>query len=411
MAPTAPPLLLPYKRYTSQPKPPPHHPPSTVRPPPPPPPPRPPPPPPPPPHPPPPPTGDIVVGLYGSLTGDGASFGISSREGAELAVEEINNAGGLLGGRKIKLLVEDDQSKPEEASNAVTKLITQDKVVGVIGEVASRRSLAPGPCARSIRCRWSRPRRPTSGSPRSATTSSASASSIRFQGEVLAKFAFNDLKARKVAILKDIQQDYSVGLTDSIAKHFAALGGQVLDPVSYSSGDADFKAILTQVRSQKPDAIFVTGYYPEAAIIVRQARELGMKMPILGGDGWVGDALKNGREALANCYISNHYSGDNPDPVVQNFVKSYRAKFNHEPDSIAALGYDAVKVLADAITRANSTEGPKIREALAKADVPGVTGRLKMNDKRNVDKPAVIQEVTFVNGDVKFVYKTTITPD
>src|SRR4029079_3474913 len=209
-----------------------------------------------------------------------------------------------------------------------------------------------------------------------------------FQGEVLAKFAYNDLKARKIAILKDIQQDYSVGLTDSIVKHFTALGGTVLDPVSYSSGDSDFKAILTQVRSQKPDAVFATGYYPEAAIIVRQARELGMKMPILGGDGWVGDALKNGREALNNTFISNHYSGDKPDPVVKSFVKTYKTKFNHEPDSIAALGYDAAKVLADAITRANSTEGPKIREALAKADVSGVTGRPKLNEKRNVDKPA-----------------------
>jgi branched-chain amino acid transport system substrate-binding protein len=355
-------------------------------------------------------TGDILVGLYGSLTGDGASFGISSREGAELAVDSINEAGGLLGGRKIRLLVEDDQSKPEEASNAVTKLITQDKVVGVIGEVASRRSLAAGPVCQ----RYQTPMVSPASTNERVTEIGDYIFRVcfidPFQGEVLAKFAFNDLKAKKVAVLKDISQDYSVGLTDAILKTYGKLGGQALDPVSYSSGDSDFKAILTQVRAQKPDAIFVTGYYPEAAIIVRQARELGMKMPVLGGDGWVGDALKNGREALANCYISNHYSGDNPDPIVQNFVKSYRAKFNHEPDSIAALGFDAAKVLADAITRASSTEGPKVREALAKTDLVGVTGRLKMNAKRNVDKPAVIQEVTFANGDVKFVYKTTIAP-
>ena len=356
-------------------------------------------------------TGDILVGLYGSLTGDGASFGISSREGADLAVDEINKAGGLLGGRKIRLLVEDDQSKPEEASNAVTKLITEDKVVGVIGEVASRRSLAAGPVCQKYEVPMVSPASTNERVTEIGDYIFRVCFIDPFQGEVLAKFAYNDLKARKVAVLKDIQQDYSVGLTDSIVKHFTALGGQVLDPVSYSSGDADFKAILTQVRSQKPDAMFVTGYYPEAAVIVRQARELGMKMPILGGDGWVGDALKNGREALANCYISNHYSGDNPDPVVQNFVKAYRARFNHEPDSIAALGYDAAKVLADAMTRAGSTDGPKVRDALARADVAGVTGRLKMNAKRNVDKPAVIQEVTYVNGDVKFVYKTTISPD
>ncbi|HVH25598.1 MAG TPA: ABC transporter substrate-binding protein [Vicinamibacterales bacterium] len=356
-------------------------------------------------------TGDILVGMYGSLTGDGASFGQSSREGTELAVDEVNAAGGLLGGRRIRLLVEDDQSRPEEASNAVTKLVTQDKVVAVLGEVASRRSLAAAPISQKYQIPMISP------SSTNERVTEVGDYIFRvcfidpFQGEVLAKFAFNDLKARRVAILKDIQQDYSVGLTDSISKHFAALGGDVMEPVSYSTGDADFKAVLTQVRSQKPDVLFATGYYPEAAIIVRQARELGMKMPILGGDGWVGDALRNGREALNNTFISNHYSGDNPDPVVQNFVKAYRSTFKREPDAIAALAYDSVKVLADALTRAGSTDGPRLRDALATADVQGVTGRLKINEKRNVDKPAVIQEVTYVEGDVKFVYKTTINPN
>lgn len=353
---------------------------------------------------------DILVGFYGSLTGDGASFGLSSREGAELALDEINAAGGLLGGRKLRLLAEDDQSKPEDASSAVMKLVTQDKVVAVIGEVASRRTLAAAPVAQRYQVPMISP---------ASTNERVTAVGDYifrvcfidpFQGEVLAKFAYNDLKARRVAVLKDIQQDYSVGLADSVVANFRKLGGTVSDPVSYSSGDADFRAVLTQIRSQKPDAIFATGYYSEAAIIVRQARELGMTMPILGGDGWVGDPLKNGRDALKNTYISNHYSGDNPDPVVQNFVKAYHAKFNREPDSIAALGYDAIKVLADAINRANSTEGPKLRDALATANVAGVTGQLKMNSKRDVDKPAVVQEVTFVNGEVKFVYKATINP-
>jgi branched-chain amino acid transport system substrate-binding protein len=355
-------------------------------------------------------TGDIVVGLYGSLTGDGASFGQSSKEGAELAVEEINNANGLLSGRRIRLLIEDDQSRPEEASSAVTKLVTQDKVVAVLGEVASRRTLAAAPVAQRYQVPLITP---------ASTNEKVTAVGDYifrvcfidpFQGEVLAKFAYNDLKARRVAILTDIQQDYSVGLTAAVTEHFKAAGGTVLPPVSYSSGDADFRAVLTQIRGQKPDAIFATGYYSEAAIIVRQARELGMSMPILGGDGWVGEPLRNGREALKNTFISNHYSGDNPDPVVQNFVSAYKKKFNKEPDSIAALSYDSVKVLADAITRAGTTEGPRVRDMLATADVAGVTGRLKMNSRRDVDKPAVVQEVTFVNGEVKFVYKTTVNP-
>jgi branched-chain amino acid transport system substrate-binding protein len=355
-------------------------------------------------------TGDVVVGFYGSLTGDGASFGQSSKDGAQLALEELNAAGGVLGGRKLRMLVEDDQSKPEEASSVVTKLVTQDKVVAVIGEVASRRTLAAAPVAQRYKVPMITP---------ASTNERVTAVGDYifrvcfidpFQGEVLAKFAYNDLKARRVAVLKDIQQDYSVGLSDSIIAHFKALGGTVLDPVSYSSGDADFKAILTQVRAQRPDAIFATGYYTEAGIVVRQARELGLKMPILGGDGWVGDPLKNGREALANTFISNHYSGDNPAPVVQNFETAFRAKYGHAPDSIAALGYDAIKVLADSINRAGTTESAKLRDAIAAADVAGVTGQLKMNAKRDVDKPAVIQEVTYSNGEAKFVYKTTVNP-
>jgi branched-chain amino acid transport system substrate-binding protein len=355
-------------------------------------------------------TGDVVVGMYGSLTGDGASFGQSSVEGAQLAVEEINAAGGVLG-RKIRLLVEDDQSRPEEASSAVTKLITQDKVVAVLGEVASRRTLAAAPVAQKYQIPLITPASTNERVTQVGDYIFRVCFIDPFQGEVLAKFAYQDLKARRVAVLKDIQQDYSVGLTDSIQKTFTGLGGTVLDPVSYSSGDADFRAILTQVRAQKPDAIFATGYYPEAAIIVRQARELGMNMPILGGDGWVGDALKNGREALKNTFISNHYAGENPDPIVQNFRKAYRAKFNREPDSIAALGYDAAKVLGDSIGRAGSTDGQKLRDAIAAANVKGVTGQLQMDPSRNVVKPAVIEEIQFVNGDVKYVYKTTINPN
>jgi branched-chain amino acid transport system substrate-binding protein len=355
-------------------------------------------------------SGEIVVGMYGSLTGDGASFGQSSREGTELAVEEVNAAGGLLGGRRIRLIVEDDQSRPDEAASAVTKLITQDKVIAVLGEVASRRSLAGAPIAQ----RYNVPMITPSSTNERVTEVGDYIFRVcfidPFQGEVLAKFAYQDLEARRVAILKDIQQDYSVGLADAITRTLATLGGEVAAEVSYSTGDADFRAILTQVRAAKPDVVFATGYYPEAAIIVRQARELGLQIPILGGDGWVGDALKNGREALNNTYLSDHYASDNPDPIVQTFVRTYRAKYQKSPDSMVALAYDSVKVLADAITRAGTTAGPALRDAIATTDVQGVTGRLKMNEKRNVDKPAVIQQIAFENGEVRFIYKTTIQP-
>lgn len=356
-------------------------------------------------------TGDILVGFYGSLTGDGASFGQSTREGTDLAVEEVNAAGGVLGGRHIRLLVEDNQSRPEEASNAVTKLITQDGVVAVLGEVASSRTLAAAPVAQRYRVPLITPASTNERVTQVGDYIFRICFMDPFQGEVLAKFAYNDLKTRRAAILKDIQQDYSVGLTDSIQRSFTALGGQVFDPISYTSADADFKAVLTKIRSLQPDVIFVPGYYQQAAIIVRQARELGINVPILGGDGWVGDALANGREALRNTYISNHYSGDNPAPVVQNFVAAYRKKFGKEPDALAALAYDSVKVLADAFTRAGAVDGPSVRDALASSSVAGVTGQLTMNAQRNVVKPAVIQEVTFVDGQVKFVYRATIQPN
>jgi branched-chain amino acid transport system substrate-binding protein len=356
-------------------------------------------------------TGDVLVGFYGSLTGDGASFGQSSLEGSQLAIEEVNRAGGVLGGRQIRLLVEDDQSKPDEASNAVTKLISTDKVIAVLGEVASRRSLAAAPVAQRYQVPMITPASTNERVTQAGDYIFRVCFIDPFQGEVIAKFAYNELKARKAAVLTNIQEDYSTGLSKAVIETFTRLGGQLIPTVNYSTGDSDFRAILTQVRGQRPDVIFVPGYYAEVPLIARQARELGMSMPLLGGDGWVGDALANGREALNNTFISNHYSGDNPDPVVQTFVSSYRAKFNREPDSIAALGYDSVKVLVDALTRAGGTEGPKLRDALASADVPGVTGRLKMNPERNVDKPAVIQEVTYANGQIKFVYKATVAPN
>ena len=357
-------------------------------------------------------TGEILIGEYGSLTGDGASFGQSSKEGIEMAIDEINAAGGVLGGRKLRVLVEDDQSRPEEASTAVTKLITQDKVVAVLGEVASRRSLAAAPICQKYQVPMITP---------SSTNEAVTAVGDYifrvcfvdgFQGQVLAKFAYNDLKARRIAILKDVKQDYSVGLTDSITQAFTSLGGQVVTTVSYGTGDQDFRSPLTNIRGQNVDAIFVTGYYPEAGIISRQARELGLKMPLLGGDGWVGDALWTGRDSLNNSYISNHFSGDDPSPIVQKFVSDYKARYGgKEPDSIAALAYDATKVLADAITRAGTTENVKLRDAIAQTkNFAGVTGSLTMNDKRNVDKTAIIQEVVFANGQGKFEYETKIEP-
>lgn len=360
-------------------------------------------------------TGDIPVGFYGSLTGESASFGISAREGTELAVDEVNAAGGVLGGRKLKLIVEDDQSKTDEASSAVTKMITQDKVVTVLGEVSSSRSLAAAPVCQRFSVPMITPASTNDKITKVGDYIFRTCYTDSQQGRVLAEFAYNDLKARRAAILKDVGKDYSVGLTASIEENFKRLGGEVLPVVSYGSTDQDFRAILTQIREQKPDAIFATGYYPEAAIIVRQARELGITVPILGGDGWVGDSLQGGREALNNCFLSNHFATDDPDPTLkalgQKFVAAYKARFGKEPDAMAALSYDSVYVLADALNRAGSTDGTKLRDAIAATSIQGVTGKLAINETRNVDKPTVIQEVVYKDGAMKFVYKTTIKPN
>lgn len=359
-------------------------------------------------------TGDIPVGFYGSLTGESASFGISAREGTELAVDEVNAAGGVLGGRKLKLVVEDDQSKSDEASSAVTKVITQDKVVAVLGEVSSSRSLAAAQVCQKFKIPMITPASTNDKVTQVGDYIFRTCYTDSQQGRVLAEFAYNDLKAHKVAILKDVGKDYSVGLTQSIEDNYKRLGGEVLPVVSYGSNDQDFRAILTQVREQKPDAIFATGYYPEAAIIVRQARELGITVPILGGDGWVGDSLSGGREALNNCFLSNHFATDDPDPTLQalgqKFVASYKARFGKEPDAMAALSYDSVFVLADALNRAGSIDPDKLRQAIGGTNVQGITGRIAINASRNVDKPTVIQEVVYKDGAMKFVYKTTIKP-
>ena len=334
-------------------------------------------------------TDEIVIGEYGSLTGGIATFGISTKNGSTMAFDEINNAGGVLG-KKIKLLVEDDQSKPEEAGTVVTKLINQNHVAAVLGQVASSHSLAAAPICQANHIPMVSP---SSTNPRVTQTGDYIFRVCfidPFQGAVMAKFAANTLKAKKVAILVDVRSDYSVGLQTFFRDQFKQLGGEIV--------------------SINPDAIYVPGYYTEVGTIARQARELGIAatVPLLGGDGWDSPKLwEIGGAALNGCYLSNHYSVDDPSPLVQKFVGDYKTRFKQVPDALAALGYDAAKIMADAMTRAGSTEGPKVRDALAATkDFPGVTGKITINADRNAVKPAVVLKVE--NG--KFVYVETVTP-
>ena len=351
---------------------------------------------------------EILVGEYGSLTGGIATFGISTKNASEMAFEEINAKGGVLG-KQIKLLVEDDQSKPEEAGTAVTKLINQNHVVAMLGHVASSHSLAAAPICQSNKVPMISP---SSTNPRVTQVGDyifRVCFTDTFTGELVAKFVYDTLKARKVAILVDVRSDYSVGLQTFFGEAFKRRGGEIVANQSYSQGDSDFRAQLTQIKATNPEAIYVPGYYTEVGTIVHQGRELGITVPFVGSDGWDSPKLwEIGGEALNGCYFSNHYSTDDPNPAVQKFVNDYKAKYGQVPDALAALGYDAARVLADAITRAGSTDGDKVRKAIgATKDFPGVTGSITINAERNAVKPAVILKVE--NG--KYLLVETITPE
>jgi branched-chain amino acid transport system substrate-binding protein len=349
---------------------------------------------------------EIVIGEFGSLTGTTATFGISTKNGIDMAIDEMNAAGGVLG-KKLRVIVEDDQGRPEEAQTVVTKLVTSDRVIAVLGEVSSSRTLAAAPVAQS------------NGIPL-VTPSSTNPKVTEvgdyifrvcfidpFQGFVMAKFASSTLKVKNVAILRDIKNDYSVGLADVFAKEFAGMGGRIVGDQSYSEGDTDFSAQLTAIKATNPQAIYIPGYYTEVALIARQARSLGITVPLMGGDGWDSPKLTEiGGAALNNTYFSNHYTTENPDPLVQKFVADYKSRFGAAPDALAALGYDAARVLADAIKRAGSTDGAAIRDALAQTkDFPGVAGKITIDPQRNADKPAVVLKV----ADGKVTYVETIS--
>jgi branched-chain amino acid transport system substrate-binding protein len=356
-------------------------------------------------------TGDTIkVGVYGDLTGQTSSFGQSTKNGIQLAVDEINQGGGV-GGKKIELVIEDDQGRPEQAKTVVSKLINQDKVIAVLGEVASTNSLAAAPVAQEAKIPMITP---SSTNPKVTATGdyiSRVCFIDPFQGSTMAKFAATTLKAKTAAILGDVNSDYSKGLTQFFEEEFTRQGGKVLAKEAYTQNDPDFKGQLTKIRNLNPDVLYIPGYYGQVGIIAKQARELNMTLPLLGGDGWDSPELwKLGGESLKNAYISNHYSADNPAPEIQNFVKNYQAKFSVVPDSLAALAYDAAKVLADAIKRAGGTDSTKLKDAInATKNFPGVTGMITLDAKRDAVKPAVVLALDPAAS--KFTFKETIYPE
>lgn len=355
-------------------------------------------------------SNEILIGHYGSMSGSEATFGTSTDNGIKLAVEELNAAGGI-NGKQVKLITYDDKGEAREAGTAVTRLVTKDQVVAVIGEVASGLSLAGAPVCQDNGVPMISP---------SSTNPKVTAVGDMifrvcfidpFQGSVCAKFAYNSeqVKAKKAAILSDQAAPYSVGLQEEFEKAFVALGGTITTKQTYQAGDQDFSAQLTAIRGSEPDVIFIPGYYTDVGNIALQARKLGIKTPLLGGDGW--DSSKLGEiagEAINGCFYSNHYSHEDPSPRVQDFIKKYSAKHNSTPDGLAALGYDAGRILFEAMKRSPSLQGKDLAAELAKTkDFDGVTGKISIDKDRNAVKPAVMLEMK----DGKPTFVSTVQPE
>jgi branched-chain amino acid transport system substrate-binding protein len=339
--------------------------------------------------------GEIVVGEYGSLTGAEATFGQSTHNGIMLAVDEINAAGGV-NGRRMRVITEDDQSKAEEAASVVQKLISQNNVIAVLGEVASSNSLAAAPIAQAAKVPMITP---SSTNPKVTEVGDYIFRMCfidPYQGEAMANYLATEQKMKTAAILIDVKSDYSTGLASFFERTFVANGGKIVIKQSYAKGDSDFRSQLTAIKGANPEVIFVPGYYNDIGQIAIQARDLGMKQPLAGGDGWESPKLiEIGGKALEGCFYSNHYHVDDPSPAVREFVEKYEQRFGAKPDSLAALGYDSARVLADAIKRAGTTDGAKLRDAIAVTKgFAGVTGIVNLGADRNpVGKKLVVLEI------------------
>lgn len=351
----------------------------------------------------------IKIGAIQPISGEVSMYGIQSRDAINMAIKEINDKGGVLG-KPLEAVILDDEANAEKSKNAFTKLVTKEKVVGIIGALTSNCSLAINTEAQKRKVVMITP---------SSTNEQVTAVGDYvfracfidpFQGDVNAKFASGTLKAKKAAVLFDNTNDYSKGLKDNFVKKFKELGGEVVAAESYSKGDKDFNAQLTKIKGLNPDVLFIPDYYSTVSLIAKQVKSQGITATMLGGDGWAEIAANAGDEVLGS-YFSNHYTPDANDPEVKAFVENYKKAYNTSPNALAALAYDATYMLADAIKNAGSTDSAKIKDALVKTDKKFVTGAVKFDPAtRNPVKSAVMVKVDKVGGKLSEVYSSTVNP-
>tara|TARA_R110000868_G_scaffold25366_5_gene98874 strand:- start:4325 stop:5455 length:1131 start_codon:yes stop_codon:yes gene_type:complete len=351
---------------------------------------------------------EITIGAVFAMTGPIASYGQESVNGIKMALEEVNQT--PINGKTLKVLVEDNKGEPVESANAVRKLIDINKVDLILGSVASSNTLASAPIAQAAKVPLLTPASTNEKVTMTGDFIFRTCFTDNFQGVVMAKFAFTTLSKRKAAIIVDNSSDYSKGLQKVFKEEFNRLGGAVIqDNFTYTQKDTDFRSLLTKVKRANPDVIFLPGYYSEVGLILKQARQMGMEMPILGGDGWDSPKLQElaGPQGIKGNYISSHFSPDDVDPRVQKFVKDYMARYNEKPGAMAALGYDAVLVIADAIKRAGSSESSALQKALANTvGFEGVTGAITIDANRNAQKSAVVLETTATGN----IFKQKVSP-
>lgn len=357
-------------------------------------------------------SNEIKIGGNLEMTGNTASWGESMAKGIKLAFKQANDSGGVLG-KKINFIIADNRSEPSESANAMTKLITQDKVVLVLGTGGSTNSIAGAPISAENKVPFITP---FATNPKvTAEGENVREFAFRvcfidpFQGTVMAGFASKTLNAKTAAIYVDNSADYAKGLAQFFEESFVKTGGKIVAKEAYLQKDQDFKSILTKIKSTNPDVVFVPGYYEDVAKIVKQAREMGITVPIIGGDAWDSPKLVEmaGAEAMNNTFFSNHYAPDNSSPQIDKFVEAYKKEYNQIPDAPAVLGYDAACMAIDAIKRANSADPVKIKDALVQTkDLQLVTGTVTLDKYHNPVKSAVVMELK----DGKQVYKTTINP-
>ena len=341
------------------------------------------------------PAGDTIkIGVNFELSGDVATYGEANVQGIEMAAEEINKAGGI-DGKQIELVKYDTKSDAAEATTLATKLMTQDKVITVIGPATPGGMKATTPVAEQNKI----PVVPGSAPADDVTVDATGVKQFAFrtcfndsfQGTAAANYAVSKFSAKKAVILRDSSSDYSKGLADAFRTTFTEAGGEIVSEDAYAKGADNFNAVMTKFKGQQFDVIYLPGYYTEAGKAIKQARDLGVTQPILGGDGFDSPVLAEQAGAqLTDVYYTNHYSSEDQDPKVQEFIKAFKAKYNTDPNAFNALGYDTLKFVADRVKRAATKDGVGVQKALAETkDFAGVTGTFSVDENHNPVKAVV----------------------